>query len=377
MSAQKKWLGWILAICLALGVYAFPVSASGKVERVAKLTEVKNDVRVKKAGGAKPFKAFNNMTVTRGDSIYTGANSSVQLQLDDGSKIVIGANTQSLISELVTTAKGGKVTAIKVVNGQVWSKIKSVTNANDRFQFETPTAVMGIRGTMLFITAAPKQSGLWVTEGAVGVRSIQTTRSQESIVRTNHRIETQPDRITGEKIDAAALVESMDITLLREASEDIMESVQEIAAGGSGGGNGKGMSNEFLLQAEEFIQEASSRDSTIDVPEDWETTLHQVEVIVEEWIEENPNPPGIDETTEESEEDTLESDFTIEEGDDIEDEGSGDEGAEEGGSDDGGSDDGGSDDGSSDDGGSDDGGSDDGGSDDGGSDDGSNISAAM
>lgn len=135
---------------------------------------------MQKAGGAKPFKAFNNMALIKGDQILTGGNSSAQLDLDDGSKLVVGSNSKSMISDLVKNATGGNQTSVKVVSGQVWSKLQSLSNSNDSFKYETPTAVMGIRGTMLLITG----NSLFVTEGVVSV-SGKGPNAETSLVKAN------------------------------------------------------------------------------------------------------------------------------------------------------------------------------------------------
>ena|GEM_PF-4899728 len=283
----------LLGILLITG--ASSAVAAEKIERVAKLSSVKGDVKVKKAGGAKPFKAFNNMGVSKGDQIFTGKDSSVQLLLDEGSKISIGSNSHGIISEL-TRKNGANKTNIKVVNGQVWSKVQSLTNTNDTFKFETPTAVMGIRGTMLYIKASEEQSGLWVTEGAVEVSQSDKPDHDAALVLSNERVSTSFSSMLGGKIDAKALVHSIDPALLRTVTNDIIQAVYDVANNSSSSGLGKGVSNEFLEQAREFVQEAKEVDPTIDVPESFDEVVEQVQETVSQHVANNPNPPGVTNT---------------------------------------------------------------------------------
>lgn len=270
-----------------------PSLAAGSTERVAKLTAIKGDVKIKLAGGAKPFKAINNMAVTKGDTLFTGKSSSVQLNLDDGSKVVVGSSAQVMVSDLVKNTKGGNQTGIKVQNGQVWSKVKSLSNANDSFKYETPTAVMGIRGTMLFIDASLSQSGLWVTEGAVGVANSASPTGREAFVISNERIESTSSEIRGGLIDAELLAQTLDPEILPEATQDIIHAIYEVAGPNPPNGIGKGLSNEFLKQAKDFIHAAKEKDPTIPVPVDFDQVVEQVIEQIEQHLETNPNPPGV------------------------------------------------------------------------------------
>ncbi len=277
-------LGFLLLIVIA-GTLT-PAFAADKVERVAKLSEIKGDVKVKKAGGAKPFKAFDNMAVTKGDQIITGADSSVKLLLDDGSKITVGSNTQSLISDLMNS-NGGNQTAVKVVSGQVWSKIENLSNANDSFQFETPTAVMGIRGTMVFI----RGNSVSVAEGLVSVQGV-VPGSQTALALANEQAEvSESGALQGSTIDVRNLVDSMDLVLLKTAAEDIIAAVYDAKNNPQFTKAGKGIANEFLTQAAEFVRAAKAKDPSISVPSDFEQVVEQVKKLIEE-NRNNPNNPN-------------------------------------------------------------------------------------
>ncbi|MGC5325864.1 Ig-like domain-containing protein [Brevibacillus sp. SYSU BS000544] len=288
----RQWFAAILTLVLLLG-NTLPSLAAGSTERVAKLTAIKGDVKIKLAGGAKPFKAINNMAVTKGDTLFTGKSSSVQLNLDDGSKVVVGSSAQVMVSDLVKNTKGGNQTGIKVQNGQVWSKVKSLSNANDSFKYETPTAVMGIRGTMLFINASLSQSGLWVTEGAVGVANPASPTGREAFVISNERIESTSSEIRGGLIDSELLVQTLDPEILPEAAQDIIHAIYEVAGPNPPNGIGKGLSNEFLKQAKDFVHAAKEKDPTIPVPVDFDQVVEQVIEQIEQHLETNPNPPGV------------------------------------------------------------------------------------
>lgn len=279
-----------LLLFIVVAGSVLPSFAAEKLERVAKLSHIVGDVQVKKAGGAKPFKAFNNMALTRGDQITTGKNSSAQLDLDDGSKLVVGSNTQSMISDLVKNAQGGNQTAVKVVSGQVWSKLQSLSNSNDSFKYETPTAVMGIRGTMLLVTG----NSLFVTEGVVSL-SGKGSQAETALVKSNEWGEASgAGRLDGGLINIKTLVDAMDSQVLHVATEDIIHAVYEAYKNPELVKPGKGMSNEFLQQAAEFVAAAKEKDPTIQVPSDFSQVVQEVAKQIADNLNSTTNPNPVD-----------------------------------------------------------------------------------
>lgn len=118
--------------------------------RLAVLEEVVGSVTLIKVGGKKEFKAVNGMTLNQGDTIKTGKDSFARVVFQDGSEASISSSSQVVITEL-DNKDGGNQRSLRVVAGKVWSKVKSLVNANDSYNLETPTAIMGVRGT-LFLT---------------------------------------------------------------------------------------------------------------------------------------------------------------------------------------------------------------------------------
>ncbi|MDH6370757.1 hypothetical protein M2444_002542 [Paenibacillus sp. PastF-3] len=152
--------------------------------KVGKITTVSGKSEVKKSGGTKKFNAFKGMAITQGDTIITGSDGQVNLDLDANKEVTIGAGTTLTISQLVESAKalGGK-TSLKLQNGQVLIKVKKKLDGDSRFEIETPTAIMGVMGTEFFVSVNPNQGNpaligglgnngyLGVLEGTVRVAS--------------------------------------------------------------------------------------------------------------------------------------------------------------------------------------------------------------
>lgn len=86
------------------------------------------------------------MSLNQGDTVYTGANSSVTLNLSSGdADVTLGENAEINVSDL-NSSDGNKKSKLKVWAGSLWVKVKSLAGSNDEFEVETPTAVMGVRG---------------------------------------------------------------------------------------------------------------------------------------------------------------------------------------------------------------------------------------
>ncbi|MFE5319112.1 FecR domain-containing protein [Paenibacillus sp. NPDC056579] len=148
-------------------------AAMAKSTRAAIVVEVNGDVSVRKAGGSKSYTAYEDMSLNQGDYIVTGASSSVVLRTaDQDDEITVGEHSEVSLSELANQG-GGKTSKFKMWAGSAWMKVKSLVSSEDDFEIETPTAVMGVRGTSLF-TMVNKDTGtttMLVTAGIVRVQS--------------------------------------------------------------------------------------------------------------------------------------------------------------------------------------------------------------
>ncbi|MDK8182513.1 FecR family protein [Paenibacillus sp. UMB4589-SE434] len=158
------------AICGGVSIQT--TAAAAKLVRAAVVTEWKGKVLVEKVGGKKPLQVFKKMSINQGDRITTGAKSKVVLQLAGGAEqdvVTIGENSDVSFTELKKDK--GVVTRISVWAGSAWLKVKSIAGADDRFELETPTTVMAVRGTQFGVYVHPMAgwSRLTVSAGVVRV----------------------------------------------------------------------------------------------------------------------------------------------------------------------------------------------------------------
>ncbi|UKS24013.1 FecR domain-containing protein [Paenibacillus sp. HWE-109] len=180
--SKKSSVSLFLSFCLVFSLISVllvkPVDA--KTVRVAVVASLSGDVTIKKGGGSKSYDAYESMSLNQGDTVYTGEGSSVTLNLSNGdSEITLGANSEVNVSDL-SSSDGSKKSKLKVWAGSMWVKVKSLAGSNDEFEVETPTAVMGVRGTQFFVGVDPVTGKIKMAVGAGNVSASTVTTNADS-----------------------------------------------------------------------------------------------------------------------------------------------------------------------------------------------------
>lgn len=88
-------------------------------------------------------------TVFTGDVIETDANSKVKILLNDDSVLAIGPKSRVNVSDFVLDSSGRKVW-LQVLAGRFKIAIAKFFGAHTDYEIRTPTAVAGVRGTVLW-----------------------------------------------------------------------------------------------------------------------------------------------------------------------------------------------------------------------------------
>ncbi|MFD2333486.1 cadherin-like beta sandwich domain-containing protein [Cohnella sp. GCM10020058] len=144
--------------------------AAAASSRIAVIRSLGGDVQVQKAGGAKTFKAFAKLSLNQGDKLMTGSDGTAELQFANGTSeddlLSVGENATLAFSKL--SDKKGTVTKVSMLRGAAWVDVKSIKSKEDDFRLETPTAVMGVRGTAFYAAVNPA-SGSTTTAVLSGV----------------------------------------------------------------------------------------------------------------------------------------------------------------------------------------------------------------
>lgn len=142
---------FLLSIVIVLLALSFPVHANNT--RTAKLIEFQGTVSIKKEASEKKIKAFKNMVLSEGDTIYTGEKSKAVLSLDGDKRVTVSAKSTVVLSELSKSVSSTD-TAITLKNGGVGSKLDKKLDKSSRYKIKTPTSVMGVRGTEFYVQSS-------------------------------------------------------------------------------------------------------------------------------------------------------------------------------------------------------------------------------
>ena len=124
-------------ICLSSGLaYAY----------VGVITDVSEKVELQR--GEDVFAAQAGVNVESGDTLHSGEKSAVQVDMDDGSALSLGANSSLRIDGYrMREDKSVIAASIAVVSGWLRFAVAKLRRQDSSYRFHMPTAVLGVRGT--------------------------------------------------------------------------------------------------------------------------------------------------------------------------------------------------------------------------------------
>lgn len=137
-----------LWLATAAIVIALPAIPAAHAQVVGIVSAVRNDVRIRKPNGPVPLPAQLKQRIALADMVQTGAKSQLQLMLLDKSVFTIGANARLTIDRFVyDPARNNRSLGATVGKGTF--RFMSGRRTTGSTQINTPTASIGVRGTML------------------------------------------------------------------------------------------------------------------------------------------------------------------------------------------------------------------------------------
>jgi branched-chain amino acid transport system substrate-binding protein len=175
----------IIATLLVIGL-ALPGCARSTLT-ILSITE--GDVFVMKAGTDDWIEAEAGMSLKVGDTIKTSDNSSAEITFFEGSTIELKAGAEIEIASLEISAETDSVTIIlEQTIGSIIFRVKKVIDPASRYEVETPTGVVAVRGSAVAVHVI-EDGTTWATnlEGniyaiAQGVE-LQVPEGRQSITR--------------------------------------------------------------------------------------------------------------------------------------------------------------------------------------------------
>ncbi len=124
-----------------------------------------------------------NTRITANDLVETGKGSEIVFVVGKDA-FMLRANSRMQLSPDLTQRRGTVQNAadnIKLLAGKLLSVFAKRTH-----RIETPTVVVGVRGTGVYLEANPDESYLCTCYGLVDIRATGDAASQESIETTHH-----------------------------------------------------------------------------------------------------------------------------------------------------------------------------------------------
>lgn len=155
----------LLFMIFVLGMY----NSYAQEEQIkAEVIDVKGNVTVKKSGGEKSFKVVKGMYILEGYIITTGLDSYVDIKISDKREVKVSEKTIFVVEKLKQT-KEKQQSKISVITGAVWANVKKKLNKLSSFEIKTPTAIMGVRGTKLYVEHRKNISNFMLLTGKADI----------------------------------------------------------------------------------------------------------------------------------------------------------------------------------------------------------------
>lgn len=162
----RRYVGRI-ALALTLGIVSVAASGAEAQNAVGVNAAIRNSVQTRSSLTAPLRPAVLRGAVALGDQFVTGANSQVQVLLQDRSTFTVGANARMVVDRFVVADRGAGGVAASVARGAFRFASGRTTRAPARQAISTPVASIGIRGT--------------IVEGVVGPDALAVLRAQPGV----------------------------------------------------------------------------------------------------------------------------------------------------------------------------------------------------
>ena len=151
----------IAAAVLALGSVAARAEAL-----VVRVTQIKGNVMVSAGKDFKAAKAGQQMK--KGYTVKTAAGASCILKWSTGHAVKVSPLSVVSVDKLVQSG-ASESSQVGVEKGKIYAKVDKLADNSSKFEIKTPTAIAGVRGSEIFVTAEPTVSTFQVIDGSFEV----------------------------------------------------------------------------------------------------------------------------------------------------------------------------------------------------------------
>ncbi len=178
-----RLVGILAGICLLVNASGFAGQGGAQGSGVNRAGEVINaipDDVVRRLGKGSPLPLNVSDPVNWEDVVRTLNTGRVRIRLLDGSFLNVGARSTM---QVVRHDPQTEQTQIELALGRLRGEVKKLSKAGASFEIETPTAVIGVVGTIFDVVATKTATHVIVLKGSVRVRNKNRKVKGEVIVR--------------------------------------------------------------------------------------------------------------------------------------------------------------------------------------------------
>jgi hypothetical protein len=150
MKARRHWLAVIGLVLLAAPAFAQQSSPAGRIKVVS------GSAYIVRSGGTLPAEV--GQTVFESDSLRTGEDGRIGITLDDDTRLSLGPSSEVRLNSFsYAPAQGSVGLAMSFLRGiAVYVSGQIAKLAPDSIRLETPSAIVGVRGTTLAVHVVPE-----------------------------------------------------------------------------------------------------------------------------------------------------------------------------------------------------------------------------
>jgi len=138
--------------------------------RIVRIDTVNGVVRLLKASGSDEMQAIPGMNLARADTLITDSQSNSILNVDTDKSVDVCENVRMTILEILGSADmADKKSLITLETGKIYVRIRQKLAPGESFEVQTPTCILGVRGTEFLASVEGNATELYVLNGIVDV----------------------------------------------------------------------------------------------------------------------------------------------------------------------------------------------------------------
>jgi len=178
-----------------------------------------NDVIIYPADNGKKRPVMSMEPLFVGDTVVTGTRSKAKLLMKDDSIISIAPQSRIVIKDYEFSEKGRKrVSLLKILSGKARGVVnRFFSKKNSIFEIETPTAVVGVKGTDFIISTNSTSTEVYTISGKVTAGNVNPAVGGSVTIKAGHfskvakgQLPEEPKKVS--KNDIGKLLNLMDET---------------------------------------------------------------------------------------------------------------------------------------------------------------------